>query len=140
MKKLIALLTIAISTSVMACPKLAGQYQCYDDETGYYDMSISQKGSGTNTVYTTTENNDVTVVMADNKWRTVQLGGKKTDIKSYCKGSYLHMDALINDPNMGAVKMFSKTTLTASGQLATDASIEIAGHNYPAQTTSCTKL
>lgn len=92
MKTLVFLSTILTVNLALACPDLSGTFLCNDEEFGAYKMTISQTGSGSNTVYTT--NNDLDgqeTIAADGKWKEQDINGQKLKTKATCVGKVLNV-------------------------------------------------
>lgn len=74
MKKLIIALASLFSVSALACPNLAGSYQCsYEDENGNaqtYEQTVSQAEVNGVTVYTTESEGETMEFIADGQTRT----------------------------------------------------------------------
>ena len=140
MKKLASFILLMSSTAVFACPDLSGQFQCYDDEEGYYMNTITQSGSGSKTVYTVKNDDGSTeTVRADNKWVTVTQSGQNVRTKAICSGKVLVMTINFVDPNAGKVNAIVKMSLDANRDLKGETSITMGGNTFPAQTSICTR-
>jgi len=136
MNKILFLLVLMTSTTVFACPNLAGEYECYDEEQGQYISTITQTGSGTSTVYTSTEFGETSIIKADNKWKVID--GLKT--KAFCNGQTLNINMEGSDPNMGSFKASVKISIDSNNEIITEGSMTIGGQTYPAETESCRRL
>lgn len=140
MKKLASFILLMSSTAVFACPNLSGQFQCYDDEEGYYMNTITQTGTGSKTIYTVKNDDGTTeAVRADNKWVTVTQSGQNVRTKAHCSGNMLVMTINFVDPNAGKVNAIVKMSLDASRDLKGETSITMGGNTFPAQTSICTR-
>ena len=141
MKKLLLLTLLSLSGLAMACPNLTGEYQCYDDENGYYSVTVSQKGSGAKTVFTVIDEIDgKSVFHADNKWRKVSQDGMKGKEKYNCKGNAVIYNANFVAPQSIKVNVTAKVELDASQDLQTTSNAQVNGQNYPAESSTCTRL
>lgn len=139
MKTLTSIFLLISSTVALACPNLTGDFQCYDEEDGYYKNIITQTGSGTSTVYTVVTDDGTEVVKADNKWTTVVQSGQQMKTKAQCVGNVLEMTMNFVDPNAGQITALVKISLDASTDLAGETILTVGGQTYPAQSSICVR-
>lgn len=139
MKALLSLVLLIASTAAVACPNLSGQFQCYDDEEGYYMNTISQSGSGSQTTYTVVGPESTDSVTANNQWSNVIQSGQQVRMKASCADSKLVMDVEFEDPNAGKVTAQVKMSINSSSDLQNETTITIGGYTIPAQTSNCVR-
>lgn len=83
-KSLVAIF-VSVGTAV-ACPNLAGVYNCHDEEVGAYQLVVNQTGAGLNTQYEVQDENgaEIFIFKADNTWRGNGTDGEE---KGFCSGN-----------------------------------------------------
>ncbi len=140
MKFLTALIFSTFATLALACPDLSGEYQCYDEDYGYYTSTVSQTGSGANTTYTMKDYDSNDVITANNKWIHVVQDGNKLKVKASCSGETLTINLEFSDPNAGLIRANVNMSINANNDLASSATVSVSGNNFPAQVSSCTRL
>ncbi len=92
MKTLLLLSTILAANLTFACPNLSGKFLCNDEEFGSYEQTITQTGSGDNTVYTTYNDLDGSeTIVANGKWKEADINGQKLKTKATCVGKVLNV-------------------------------------------------
>ena len=140
MKFLVIFMLSLLSTAALACPNLAGEFQCYDDEEGYYTTKISQTGTGENTIYTALSENETDVIRANNQWDNTVQDGQTVKTKARCSGNTVIIDLEANEANVGLVKINVKMNLNASNDLVGTTTLNIGGFNFPSETSTCTRM
>lgn len=140
MKTLLVALTLLATTAAIACPNLTGTYQCYDDESGYYNESISQTGTGASTIYNISNPEGEFSMAANGNWVSVTVNGQPQQLKAYCTGSEFKIDVVTQTPEMGEVRAFLTTFINQSGNIATSSTYSVGGQNYPGQPTECIRM
>lgn len=140
MKFLTALFFSTFATLALACPDLSGEYQCYDEDYGYYTNTVSQTGSGAATVYTVTNYEGTDTATANNQWVNTVQSGQNIKTKASCQGDSLVLTMQFVDPAAGVVTANINMSLDASTDLVGQASLNVGGVSFPAEVSTCTRL
>jgi|GEM_PF-7091174 hypothetical protein len=140
MKKVITLAFLIMTTTVFACPELSGTFECFDEEQGqYYDMVITQKGSGVNTVYRVKDYDGIQVVKANNQWVDVIEDGVAMKMKTYCSDNQLNLLMNGKVQTVGQVDVHAIIGLDSANNLFTFTQTTVNDQSYPVEESSCTR-
>lgn len=140
MKNFMALSLVLFTSTVFACPNLSGQFACYDEDFGDYTLTISQTGSGKNTIYTVTDMDGTEVTKADGVWRTLNEDGITGQERMFCSGNSVvyEMNGSVSSESDMSVR--AEIKLTGSGNLENTATMTFGGQTFPADTQICTRF
>ena len=131
------LLSVTITTAAMACPNLTGEYQCYDEEAGYYTTEVAQAGQGPNTTYSLTDDEGIETIKADNKWRQMDSDSK---VKASCQGRTLNLSFEQVVAGQGTIKANVAVVLNNNRDMVQTTIASFGGLQMPKQVNTCTRL
>jgi hypothetical protein len=119
MKKIVMMTLVFISSAAWSCPNFSGDYSCnathLDGTVENYDISVSQNGN----VYTTTDSEGSSVVVADGVERELEPG-IVTSITCVGNSIEIVLNGDVPASNEGpAVTIDSLTTIIPSGSVVT---------------------
>ncbi len=114
MKALVLIFSL-LSVQAFACPNFTGTYTCQDEETGSYQMDITQRNISGGTVYTSVENGETYEFIVDGKSHVADPEQPNVVYVANCSGNIVN--SVTSGPleedgqTVGSMKAISETFL-----------------------------
>lgn len=130
----------------LACPDLAGDYQCVDESETYVSTISQQVENGVMT-YTVSERGEVLKIVADGKKTTIDMGDDTfTDATQqiFCSGSsvVIKIEGKVSDAGTHIGDLVSESSVFVDGQgdLQTVTNTTFNGNPLPPSNFSCERI